>query len=569
MKICNINRTSPIIYYKSYEIPWTDILLENQEAYLTRKYPEVDPSLIQQAIVADKRNAEKLVLGLKQGIITQINDNAIAAVANLDPFAKVSNKSEADLAYEAAIKRAKSINPKYWQWILRLQKEDPNVQFDEGLFHYIEGAGLTDADLKKLSLEEVAEASHKWHEEQFANQKTGGSYNLGPDSPGATSVGPFFWVPVDKVDAPIEGKKMQNCIGTYCIPSDATKIFSLRNKFNNPHVSMSLKKNTNNVWEISEIKGKQNRLAVSSYIPYILEFADKMIAKGAKIGMHSDLWSYPIDFDKYISAFNGQLGNRPDLLEKITSDEIFNNLVVTNGISNVNDSIIKRLTPDSILSLVRHNPGANWSWKPAEFITLAMKHRKLTEEQALELLKTGALPRSALMTLKSVYHPDEFIQELSKINAEDLNAAWANYHHAIDTFPGKHPIFGEIVAELIQKRAWRSELQPLCSKIPTRQAMQILAAVFADRTYLDKSLESALVGSLRDELTSSDFDTKYAILSTIPNSYVFAARRLRNSFGSSVSKTRSTSLIYCAVALFRAGYCIPTADTSLIPAMRC
>lgn len=247
MKIFHINRKNSLKSYTRHSNKFSrvfleNILLENQLQYLTRKYPDIDPEIIQQAIDFDRRSAEKLVFGLQKGIINSLNADSLAAVANIDPHAKISNKSEANLAYEEEIKSAKSINPIYWQWILRVRRANPKAVFDEGIFHYLEAENIKTEDIKDKSLEEINLESEKWHENQFKTQKTGGVYQLGPDSPEALEVPPYAWVPVYTADARVEGDKMQNCIGSYCRPSEDTLIFSLRNRFNNPHVSISLKK---------------------------------------------------------------------------------------------------------------------------------------------------------------------------------------------------------------------------------------------------------------------------------------------------------------------------------------
>jgi hypothetical protein len=257
---------------KLYSITEGNILLiENQQEYLQKKYPDISPQQIQQAIDLDRRNAEKLILGLKQGIIDTIQPESIEAVAHLDPFAKTTTKSETEIAYDNAIKEAKKIHPKYWQWIIRIKKTDPQAQIDEGIFHYLEAEGLKSEDIIDKTLEQITQASTRWHDEQFKDQQTHGQYTLTPEKDAILTIDAYAWVPVEKEDELTEGAKMGNCIGRYCKTSDTTKIYSLRNKYNNPHVSLSIIKR-DQIWALSEIKGKSNKTPIDKYIPYIQKF---------------------------------------------------------------------------------------------------------------------------------------------------------------------------------------------------------------------------------------------------------------------------------------------------------
>lgn len=507
-----VGGVSPLVVDESFYGLFYGLLSESQQAeYLAKKYPEVDTKVIQQAVDLDRRNAEKLVFGLQTGVIRSLDADSVAAVAGLDPFAKGGDKSESDLGYEAAIKRAKAVNPRYWQWVLRQQKDDPEAGFDEGLFHYLEGEGVSDEELKKLSLKDVRERSEKWHDEQFVGQSAQGQYKLGPDSEGVTPTGPFFWVPVDAGDAVKEGAKMQNCIGRYCNPSSSTKIFSMRNKFNNPHVSMSVV-SQQNVRSVGEIKGKQNKQPVDKYVPFIEEFVSKLVKKGAKIGAHSDFWQLPIEADQYVDYVVGDVS----VLYPKVSDGKLNELVVKNGLARAAPEIVARLSPEVVTQLLQYNPGAtNW-WDASEFMKLAISNRKVSEEQVQELATKGVLPRDAMLVAHAVFNPEAFVAELEKAIPEDLAAAWSNYKSAIAAFPGRHEVFMKIAEKLMMFGNRNSEvMKTLYMKSPARLLIRLLASVKSRPDTL-----SVLVSALMPELTGEDFETKYYILSLIPNAPV-------------------------------------------------
>lgn len=525
MRLYNINRK---FYAQIDSLPvlsefdstfFKSLLLEDQIDYLKKKYPEIDEKTIQQAIDLDRKNAEKLLYGLKTGVIKQIDQESLAAVAGLDPFKKDSGKSEADLAYEAAIRRAKEINPNYWQWILRVQKENPEARFDEGLFHYIEGAGISPDRLKSMSLEEVERRSRKWHEEQFSQQKAGGEYHDGIDK-AVFRAGPYYFVPVSTKDAVTEGHKMQNCIGSFCNPSDTTKVYSMRNAYNNPHVSISVKKHYNSdYWYICEIKGKQNKKPVEAYVPYATAFIDYLFTQQGCVldGSSGDALDI-LDLNKYAKYY---VGNIDQIANKL-SDKTLNEAVAIRGLYHVDEAIVKRLTRDTIVGLLHHNralnmPGAHTDWNPARFITFAVKYRKLSEAEATQLAETQRLPRSAHMVIYATYHPEEFIQEISKVPVDDLAAAASNYVDAIEAYPQRHVLFGKIAQELITSQARNRDdiLKCVLAKSPIKYVVQLLGAVGEP----DNSMISFILYALSEILASDNFEDKYAILSMVPREF--------------------------------------------------
>jgi hypothetical protein len=70
-----------------------------------------------------------------------------------------------------------------------------------------------------------------------------------------------------------EGKAMGHCVSSYygTVKSGATKIFSLRDEENQPHVTMEVRDDT-----IYQVKGKKNAPPVAKYVPYVKDFLNKL-----------------------------------------------------------------------------------------------------------------------------------------------------------------------------------------------------------------------------------------------------------------------------------------------------
>ena len=157
-----------------------DLIVEEQIDYLTRKYGEqVDQELIQKAIDISTRYAEKLLFGYVNNIIDSISSGNIEQVKDLDPFKKETRKSETDLEFDVKKQRAKQISRKHWQWIIRIWKDDPNAEFDQSWFDYLQYADIPDEELLTKSIANISRESDRWHAEEFENQDTGGDYKIG------------------------------------------------------------------------------------------------------------------------------------------------------------------------------------------------------------------------------------------------------------------------------------------------------------------------------------------------------------------------------------------------------
>ena len=257
-----------------------DLIVEEQIHYLTRRYGEqskyeLDQELIQKAIDISVKYAERLLFGYVNGDIDSISSDNIEQVKDLDPFKKETQKSESDIAFQETIQKAKQINRRYWQWIVRVWKDEPTAQFDQSWFDYLQYSDTSDEELLKKSIAEVSAESDAWHEEEFANQDVGGAYTKGIEDEDAEQIDGSWWiVPIYKEDAKIEGAKMGNCIGSLCNPSDTRHLFSLRDKFNNPKVSIEIARmmpygsslhDENVVSTVNQVKGKQNKSPLQKY----------------------------------------------------------------------------------------------------------------------------------------------------------------------------------------------------------------------------------------------------------------------------------------------------------------
>ncbi len=464
------------------------LLVENQLEYLSKKYANINPELIQQAIDLDKKNAEKLVFGLANGVIDKIDQESIAAVANLDPFAKASRKSEADLAYEAEIKAAKQINPKYWQWILRIRRADPDSIFDRGIFDYLEAEDLTTDDILDKSLDDINRASERWHTEQFANQAIHGTYEKTPQNSAMLKVGAYAWVPVDEKDSRIEGAKMQNCIGTYCRVTPENKIYSLRNSYNNPHVSINVKKTQSGIWQLEQIKGKQNRQPIAKYVPYILPFVEKLFEKGVDPSNSHDFWSLESpDLIKYVKYIKQSIfaSSIPKSFINIVSDEFLNDNIKKYGLTegynlwggrDENESIIKRLTHDTIVSVLQ--PGKLSPATASKFFKAVIKFGAISEDETASMLENFDLTRSVKMVIMARFKSQEFLQELKKIDPEDLLLVLKNYIEGIEAFPYTDPYFTQVLriffTNVGRNYQMGDYIKSIMSKTPSADLMTIL-----------------------------------------------------------------------------------------------
>jgi len=525
------------------------LLVENQVKYLTDKYPDISPELIQQAIELDRTKAEKLVFGLKTGVITSIGPDSVEAVKDLDPFQK-KQKSQQELEYDALIKQAKGINNRYWQWILPILKRQPDTVFDESIFHYLESEEINSADIKDRTIEQVTEASRLWHEEQFARQRAGGDYQISPETgPVKLVSGKYYWLPVSTEDAKVEGSKMQNCIGKIVKPDEHTYIFSMRNKFNNPHVSVSVsdgkggyygRYNRNKFPFIKEIKGKQNAPPIGRYIPHILKFIDFLLndyqigGQPIMIDNNSDFWNLPIKFDNYASRCE----DLPARILNLLSDEGVNKYVYHRGLSGYGtEDLIKRLTKPTLVHLLS-NPDKVESSARKAFFKQVIIDRMVDDEQIKKLLKDGVLGASGESIAQAIFEPEAFIEGIRRrvvrpsggVESEVLYQIFDTmYKDGIEALGVTDPIFYDLILDYVSRSynlVYNSQLfvSALSHKLSMREAYKLIALLSNPRTPVANEENRILAidqAMLRlTPVLMRDHSAKIKILQVLPKSHV-------------------------------------------------
>ena len=254
------------------------LILENQAEYLRKKYGDtVSMDDINLAIATDTRLAEKLIFGLCTGVIDNIGPESLDLVRDLDPFRRETQRSEANIKYEETQNNAQQINRQYYQWIIKVWKANgEDFPIDIQIFDYLAANDIVPGDIKDLSYELVLRRSVEWHTEiqkvkkdygvlQFNKDNTPGDL---PDGQNFEEYGGFYFLRLQRVDAAVEGKMMQNCIGAHMIsPNGNQYIISMRNKKNYPVADIRVQHG-----EITEIKGRQNQPPVPKYQLPIIEW---------------------------------------------------------------------------------------------------------------------------------------------------------------------------------------------------------------------------------------------------------------------------------------------------------
>lgn len=436
-----------------------DLIIEAQIDYLSKKYGEqVDQELIQHAIdVAAQHGdlgvAEKLLFGYANNAIDEISLGNVERVKDLDPFKKEVQKSEADLEFDAKKHAAKQISKKHWQWIVRVWKNEPNAQFDESWFDYLQYAGMSDEELLKKSVAEISAESDAWHEEEFANQDVGGEYTKGIEDEDTEQIDGNWWiVPIHKEDAKIEGAKMQNCIGNLCNPSETRHLFSLRDKFNNPKVSIEIAQNKpynaeDIVSTVNQVKGKQNKSPSQKYvlpvIKWLLSHPEHYTGGGTR-----DFWNIMPADEKLVNTivlkmaknvkldamnlnynianyFSGQWDNKSehkviDFITEDTADFILSHAEIApnrNGeitVSSTLEGILSKASPDMLGTLLamdfnevveydRSEPETDTS----KFVQAILATGKVSEEDLQSVLQDQNSSLTAKAIIHAQYYPDK------------------------------------------------------------------------------------------------------------------------------------------------------------------
>lgn len=417
------------------------ILLEAQIDYLTDKYGDQVPvELIQHAIDISRRDAEKLIYGYINRVIDEITPEAVQYVTDLDPFEK-REQSQTDLEYKQEIKAAKEVNREYWQWIIRQQKEGIDY-IDVSIFDYFEATGIKPNEALEISYDEAKTKSDEWHHQEFANQEKGGQYKYGIDTQGTVEIDGWYFVPlIVPHDYKIEGTKMQNCISDHMV-SKSLKIISMRNKFNNPKVSISIRYNTDQRSTIEQIKGKQNKIPILRYQKIILKwilnskFDNVYCNDFAKILEESD----PKLINQFIKS--GQIELSDKLIEKF-GKSIEQNAIDKWASNNSFGDKIAALLPVRTAIILLQNKHVSSS---SIFLNLI---DRIPQDIAQKLSNSDFASRYMRVVYNVRYNPEQFIQELSAIDPEDTAKLIDKYLPTIIIYNGRHHLFTEILIALL------------------------------------------------------------------------------------------------------------------------
>lgn len=129
--------------------------------------------------------------------------------------------------------------------------------------------------LYKVTVPQAVEMSHKWT--KAINKKI----DTKVAEEGAVDFLDFDddyrWVILTtKMCLDREGKLMSHCVGSYAdkVSSGNTKIYSLRDPKNEPHITVEVTGNS-----VRQIKGKANQPPENKYIPYVQSFLNKLNVK--------------------------------------------------------------------------------------------------------------------------------------------------------------------------------------------------------------------------------------------------------------------------------------------------
>lgn len=156
-------------------------------------------------------------------------------------------------------------------------------------------------NISNFTIESAYEESRKWHIAIANNQETHG-YKLKEDDHDKDVVfrhGKYKILNVtNKHDLVVEGNKMGHCVGTAGYSSrltDKYRILSVRDENNEPHATIEL-----DGVNLKQIKGKQNKVPVTKYIPIIVLW---IIDNNYKVADCHDFLNFPdeltIDGEEY------------------------------------------------------------------------------------------------------------------------------------------------------------------------------------------------------------------------------------------------------------------------------
>jgi len=415
------------------------LILENQAEYLRKKYGDtVSMDDINLAIATDTRLAEKLIFGLCTGVIDNIGPESLDLVRDLDPFRRETQRSEANIKYEEIQNNAQQINRQYYQWIIKVWKANgEDFPIDLQIFDYLAANDIVPGDIKDLSYEIILQRSVEWHEEIQKVQKNYGvlKYNKDntpgdmPDGQNFEEYGGFYFLKLQRVDAAVEGKMMQNCISTHMIGGNQY-IISMRNKKNYPVADIRVESEV-----ITEIKGRQNQPPVPKYQMPIIEWlkeTDLMIQLNRDVVRIIEE-SAPKIINKLASRIKWTTTHQAkwaSLFSTSTADYVVTKLLTDNP-NSINDISLTNTSEHLMTDILDRMKGN----KIVLYNKILMKYSKDIDKNGQlqqRLLRAAGDDLACLSVYNSVFNPQEAIDSILPIPPSEFPFLFERFRGIFD-----------------------------------------------------------------------------------------------------------------------------------------
>ena len=323
------------------------------------------------------------------------------------------------------------------------------------------------ANIRSMSVEQVAQAIRDWHEEQAAKGEGGkyqeGTANIvyGPKWHNHAFNGWTVRKVVSKNDLEVEGNKMNHCVGGYCenVTSGSSIIYSLRDPQNEPHATLegnpefsygsNTKKKLTNI-NFEQIKGHSNSEPKQEYKNMIKEWFQSLMKSGEKITVGE---GDNINDRIYEAAQSTRYSKRDfsDNLEKMLSNE--NDY----GIPANNEGYSFDTCYKNMLGVFYNRDNAYYSYmgSAAEpLVRLAIeednriaakyddKFKQIIKEYAIEIQKKIKAPltkehmetakKSALFDMGKLWRKNSQIESIVNNTQENSESM---FDHVIDSYP--------------------------------------------------------------------------------------------------------------------------------------
>lgn len=312
------------------------------------------------------------------------------------------------------LEKAKSISPIWFSWVYEILQSNALQQFYQSIFDYFDAEKQININYnpKDLSYEKAKELSDQWHASEF-QIKTTTSYTQGKNDPDTVPLSDgYFMVKVNKADERTEGERMGHCLGSKCFIHPDSPAFSLRDKNNEPHATIQLDR-----YNVSEIKGKENKAPLAKYSSYIVEWILK-----TSYGI-DNIDELVID-EKLLIKLSGRLGELETMA--IAAREGFEHLIklmlekgVDDRYNAVINNAIKKNQKDIVELLLKRSKFTESNYKEFLALAAAFGHKEMVEILLLKSPK-GILLRQPL--LLAAYHNYKDIVELllPKVSSIDI-----------------------------------------------------------------------------------------------------------------------------------------------------